>query len=343
MRNPASSLSLAALVLLVLTSPSRGATGYVANDGVDGTGCFSKATPCRSITKAIENAARGDKIVVGPGRYGDLNNDGVLGGPGEEMPSPGCGCMLSVNKAVSVTSSDGAAATLIDARGIMVDKNVLLIMDGGEFGRPGRGFTVTSTADDSGSGIVIDSNGIAVRGNLVVGEPGPTQCCTGIGIDTVESAGVVLIEANLVIAWNSFGITARGTGKTVRKNQISGDGGIDARGTTAVVGNLVTGCGSAIRLSDAATAIGNASLGNRANGFEVFDPAFTGTIEKNNIFGNVVGLNNNRAGLVATNNYWGAPTGPGPAPANPILDEFGGSTTATPFATKPFKVKVRFK
>jgi hypothetical protein len=85
----------------------------VADNAVDQPGCRSKASPCRSISQAIANAMPGDEIVVGPGAYGDLNGDGSLSLPGEENGAPGCACMLASNKAVSLTSSDGAAAAPI--------------------------------------------------------------------------------------------------------------------------------------------------------------------------------------------------------------------------------------
>ncbi len=92
---------------------------------------------CRSISEAIQNSAAGDEIVVGPGRYGDLNGNGVLGEAGEEIPAAGCACMIAMNKPVVVRSSHGAAATLIDGRTVDAIQNVLLITTGGEFGRPG--------------------------------------------------------------------------------------------------------------------------------------------------------------------------------------------------------------
>ena len=91
---------------------NHGGTLYVANSGIDPAGCTdcgTKTSPCRSISCAIGNAVAGDKIIVGPDTYGDLDGDSTLGATGEETAAPGCGCMLAVNKAVSVTLSDGAA------------------------------------------------------------------------------------------------------------------------------------------------------------------------------------------------------------------------------------------
>src|SRR5262249_42367090 len=141
--------ALAAAAFLIAASLAHAESLYVANDGSDGTGCGPKASPCRSIGQAIAHAQAGDSIIVGPGRYGDLNGTGILGELGEEHPdvfSPGCGCVLGINQSVSLTSSDGAAATVIEARSIPSQTNVLIIGNGVQFGKPGKGFTVTQTA-----------------------------------------------------------------------------------------------------------------------------------------------------------------------------------------------------
>jgi hypothetical protein len=280
----------------------------------------------------------------GAGHYGDVDSNGMLGGPGDETPAPGCGCMLAINKAVSVTSSDGAAATVIDARSVAVAKNVLLITNGGEFGKPGKGFTVTSTKADFGDGIVIDSNDVAVRGNLVVGKRETGQMANGHGILTVSSPETILIDSNQVVGWDVAGIDIEGTGKTIRKNHVSGNKkGIVARGDAVITGNVATANVVGIELHDSTTASKNAARGD-FDGIRVPQAGFGGTIEKNEMSGNSeCGLSNAQPGLHAPNNYWGAATGPGPAPADRSCDEGAGTTVTTPFATKPFNVKVRFK
>lgn len=144
--------SVAAVALLFALVPAvHASTLYVANNGVDGAGCGPTTSPCRSISYAIATAVAGDTIIVGPGRYGDLNDDGILGGTGEEIGVDDCApgvfcticCMVRVTKAVTIISSHGAASTMIDARKVNIAQNILL--NGGEFGRPGKGFTVTNT------------------------------------------------------------------------------------------------------------------------------------------------------------------------------------------------------
>jgi len=249
--------------------------------------------------------------------------------------------MLAINKAVSVTSSAGAASTVIDARGVDVETNVLLIMGGGEFGRPGKGFTVTNTGAPFGSGIAIDSNQIAVRGNQVLSLDGNSGGRRGI--DTVDSPGTVLIEGNQIVGWGR-GISVRGAGKTVRKNQVAlNESGIVAEGTQfEVAGNVATGnFTTGFSIAGSGQVHNNAAYANYT-GAIVF-PQFTGPVVKNNFLGNQLffGLFNVSTGLDATNNYWGGSSGPGPDPA----DDVGGSgtETVTPFASKAWKVKAPIK
>jgi Periplasmic copper-binding protein (NosD) len=332
--------ALGAATLLLLASSAEAGTVNVANDGVDGAACGAKTAPCRSITRGIANAAPGDKVVVGPGRYGDLNSNGVLSGAGEEIPTAGCGCMLTVNKAVKLTSSRGAAATVIDARTVAVGKNVLIATNGGAFGAPAKGFMVTNSS--GGSGIVLDATDVSVRGNQVVSDGNGT-----FGIETVDGPGLIRIEANQVIGpWNS-GIRALGGGKTVRRNAVSLAGrGIESFGSNAIEGNVVTANGDGLSLNGQGAVVGNAAVGNRSSG--VFATTTNGlSLERNNFFGNAgCGVSYNAVivgALLAQKNYWGAATGPGPDPADFSCNGPSSSTTVTPFATKAFNVKAPIK
>jgi len=65
----------------------RTGNATTATTGTDSGGCGTKIDPCRSISQAINNGAAGDSISVGPGLYGDLDNDGVLSGTGGEEPT----------------------------------------------------------------------------------------------------------------------------------------------------------------------------------------------------------------------------------------------------------------
>ena len=67
-----------ALLLSGLAVDVAAATLYARTNGTDTAGCGSSSHPCRTISAAVRAAADGDRIVVGPGRYGDLNGNGVV-------------------------------------------------------------------------------------------------------------------------------------------------------------------------------------------------------------------------------------------------------------------------
>lgn len=103
--------------------------------------------------------------------------------------------------------------------------------------------------------------------------------------------------------------------------------------------NLVEGA----NVYDQAKVTGNAFLGGLIGVSVPFGANFAGVVEKNLLTGNhACGVFNKKSGaaIVALNNYWGAATGPGPAPADQVGGgcDFSGTTTAAPFATKPFNV-----
>jgi hypothetical protein len=346
-----------AVALLGSRGQAHAATRYVANDGVDGASCGTKAAPCRSITQAVTNASAGDSVIVGPGRYGDLDDDGTPGDrAGEETPAPLCSCMLAITKPVTVISSNGAASTIIDARSVNTSRNVLVGMNDHDFGKPGKGFTITNTASSTGAGLVVGSQNVRVRGNQVVATGVAAATFNGIGISLSNlSAGPMLVEGNQVIGWRT-GILSRGTGKTVRKNQVSLSFlGIDAGGNGVVTGNVADDNAVGFAAQETAELTRNAVYGSRTEGFLVQAAIsagvdFTGTIAENDIVGNGAppsncGLfdNGNVAGVAAPMNYWGAPTGPSlDRPANDVCG-IGPLPDATPFASKAYKVKAPIK
>lgn len=341
MSRPMLRSSFTALMFLALAASARGGTLYVANNGVDGPACGPKKSPCRSISQAVNtNAVDGDAIVVGPGTYGDLNRDGTLGNvPGEETGD--FGCVLVIGHAVTITSSAGAAETVIDGRSVSINCNVGILVDGTQFGKPGKGFTVSNTAVSAGgSGIVVTATNVAIRGNQIVGAGAANQLT---GIRNLEASGTVLIEANQVIGWAN-GIEMDSAGKTLRRNQVLLNGtGIWAFGSNTIVGNVTTANFQGVLSNGSDTIVSNAAYGN-VEGITLSDTVTGGSVEKNNIVGNQCGvLNAGVLGVDAIKNYWGAATGPGTRPADDICNEQGGTATVTPFATKPFEVKAPIK
>jgi hypothetical protein len=144
-------LGLVQLALTFVPCDVSAAILYASNDGVDGGACGSKGSPCRSIQQTIANAAAGDRIRVGAGRYGDLDDSGLLGdSPGEEIPSAACTttfpgvlpnlCMVDIDKSLQLESEQGAGLTVLDAGGD-ASLVVRIVADDVVFGKRKKGFS----------------------------------------------------------------------------------------------------------------------------------------------------------------------------------------------------------
>ncbi len=225
-------------VLCLTFASSASAAIFVANDGVDGSICGQKKTPCRSIGRAIANAGVGDTIVVGPGHYGDLDGDGTLGEAGEEKLGSSCGAAMVVNvvcidKPLTLVSRDGAASTVIEARAVPQDDTVVVTAPGARLGAPKKGFTILG-GDALGvrSPLLLFGNGITAIGNRFAGTFG--------GI-SVSGSGHVF-KANQV---RGTPLSVEGSGHQIVGNEVvesrnSGIGMFRCRGCR-VAGNVVTG------------------------------------------------------------------------------------------------------
>jgi hypothetical protein len=341
---------LVVLIALALSAQATGARALdVTNNGVDSPSCGPSANPCRSITQAIANAAAGDRIIMGPGSYGDLNGDGILGNsPGEELPPTPCNCMLLIDKSVTLISSDGASETVIDARtAANLGSNVFISADNVKFGASGQGFTVTNTLtppqdETATKGITVLADQVSVKGNRVVVVASNGIPFTGIAAGSLPTdMSTVLIEGNQVSGWFQ-GIGADGPNVTISQNtaQLNNVGiAIDA-GLAKM--NVVTGNVIGIRFfGRGEKAVRNAVLGNQSG----FDATSGGDLENNNIYGNgcgvLVGFSSPLISTVlAENNYWGATTGPGPDPADSVCGSNAGAAIVNPFSNKPFRVNL---
>ncbi len=353
------------LWLLTSVTAASAAVLQVANNGLDGTSCGTKTAPCRSITRAVANAAPGDRIVVGPGRYGDLDRDGVLGEPNEEGPA--AGTILALDKAVSVESSAGAASTIIDA-GDSGRSAVRITASGARLGRSKKGFTLVSSA---GNGVEIQgaAAGAVVEGNLALltlsaflGAGAGGHVLQG-NVAVANASGFVLgngentvARANLAVANTSDGFTAGGTG------------------TPRLEGNVATGnegFGFSAALYDHVTLTGGVAVGNAQGVFGGNGDTFaisgltalanvvsgihnqgttTMSVTASNLVANgaksLGGFANCGAAteahpLAATNVFWGAASGPGDDPADRVCELAAGVATVDSVATKPFKSKTK--
>jgi parallel beta-helix repeat protein len=335
----------------------------VANHGADSATCGSATDPCRSLRRAIQNAAAGDRILVGPGRYGDLNRDGALDpAAGEEAgeDGTGCACLIKVDKRVAIESLAGAAATIVDAGGAA--ERIVRIQAGGvSFGKAAKGFTLTGGAD---FGVVIDAGatGVKVTGNLV----------TDTNLEAFSVAGSEhTLTRNVAHANGGEGFVVDGSAHVLTGNLAGGGGDngfrlVFASRQVTLTGNVAAGNGRAgFRVTGADhTLTGNVASGNRAEGFRVFDtghvltgntaagndasgvrlePAASAAFTRGNLSGNDLvancGLRNESGGAIdARNTFWGAATGPGADPADDVCN-VGSTTTVAPFATKPIPLK----
>ncbi len=160
-------------VFLVSVVPETfaSATLHVENNGVDSAVCGSATSPCRSISQAITNASEGDRVVVGPGRYGDLNRNGTVE-PGEEAAEVGfgCECLIKLNKRITLESRGGAGVTVMDQGSANVSHGVRIQVSGAEFGGEGRGFTLNRrlTIDTGTSDVSAIATAMASRSRVAI-------------------------------------------------------------------------------------------------------------------------------------------------------------------------------
>lgn len=128
---------------------------------------------------------------------------------------------------------------------------------------------------------------------------------------------------------DGYGFALSGSGHTLSGNVANGN----TRGDYGGPGFLIR-AGTNLVLS------GNAALGNGGGGIYA---EVSATITQNNLYGNDApncGLVNASGGTInATNNFWGAASGPGPDPADDVCNLGSSTTTVEPFATKEFIIK----
>jgi hypothetical protein len=329
---------------IVGSSPTGGERRVLlaANEGIDSAACGNPGNKCRSIGQAIRNARAGDTVFVEVGVYGDLNGNGVLGEAGEEADRTGCGCVVHVDKAITVLSERGAAATIIDARSVAAlspfqTSVVSLGVSGASFGFIGQGFTVLASTAHTGIAIRPGALGVGVWGNRVSGAD------TGV-------AGPQADVSDNEITGNFTGISlfeGRVAGNVIARN--SGDGikitGAFAEGNAVIENNVVSGNGGVGMDLPTSTSFMSFVTGNDivSNGAAGIHWRFGGAIgpravvQDNNIFGNRrafgdhCGILNETYGLVwATDNYWG-----GLGVADRACDGPNATTVVDPVRTEP--------
>jgi parallel beta-helix repeat protein len=324
------------------------ATLHVENFGTDTPTCGAQTSPCRSITQAIANARVNDWIVVGPGRYGNLDQDAVVAETGEEgRDSLGCQCLVNVDKAVSIVSVRGASQTIIDARSTsptgsdeLTLKGVRIVASGVTFGAPGHGFTVTGTPRNTGieTGVV---ERVRIAGNIA------TQNAEGISLGGARN----LLTNNVAVTNGGTGFGIRGNDNVVWRNTSIAQGDafrLDGEGHV-VLGNVASGNLFGVTVASGShRAHRNSALGNASAGVRLL-PDTSLVLRRNNFYGNGAydwtntgsfncGILNEAGNSVdAAENFWGSSAGAGDDPADTACD-LSGTTTVAPFAARQFEV-----
>jgi hypothetical protein len=347
-------------------------TLHVANNGVDNTDCGGPR-PCRSISRAITNARDGDRILVGPGTYGDANGDGDFNDLGDEFGDVQlCGGIVCVDKRLTILSVFGASTTVIDAADIEFQGTeyavVAIIASEAIFGRTGKGFTLANAP----TGLTARGGNVRVTGNTASGNK------TGFSINVPQFGGDVWIRNNVATNNTNVGFHALSFGPgtiflsnnssidnefragffvvgpgryVIRNNMASGNSHgflLDAEnnGNMVVQFNIATHNETGFDLQGVGYLFrSNSAIGNRGAGIRFPPDAGEIAVHGNNFFGNLgfgdsvvpgCGLNNESGNRIdARNNFWGAASGPGADPA----DNAGGicdRTSSSVTVVQPF-------
>jgi hypothetical protein len=321
--------------------PARAAKLVVAANGIDGAACGAAASPCRSINRAIANAAAGDTIEVGPGRYGDLNRDGDLDDPGDEVAATCLPvvCMIDVVKPVTIVSRRGASVTMLDG-GRKAGTVVRVAASGAVFGKKSKGFTLL---DSNSEGILVDGGSrITIAGNVSLGSPAGFRIMMG-DHHTIEANRAL---DNGGVGFEFFG----GVGHTITRNAAVGNGalGFNFASTDALVTrNVAVGNGTGIAINvagvfafDGPRLSTNVVTGNLHAGvsFGPFSASSAGigpmTLTGNGTDGSNCGVLNGTTTVIATGVFWGSPLGPGPDPADDVCNVVGSTITTGPASTE---------
>ena len=138
---PVSFISVLALSILGLGAGAEQAVEalHIENNGVDSSSCGDRRNPCRSISQAIANADSATGSSSAQGATATSIRTGYLASTDEEAGDVGgCQCMINVNKQVTILSTDGAEATVLDAGSSGGLVAVRIVADGAVFGHQAR-------------------------------------------------------------------------------------------------------------------------------------------------------------------------------------------------------------
>ena len=275
-----------------------------------------RAVPDDQPQDAVANA--GDTIVVGPGRYGDVDGNGSLGDPGDEpstceLPLTGgvtndpVTCSIHVNKAVKIESRDAAAAAVIDigeTRFVTVG-----ITAAASFGRANRGFTIRNGV----AGVLVLSKGAKVGGNIAVNNVAYGFADLNFYSPAAEFSDnrSLQSESGFLIAGTAE-LTANVASDDEFGFQIRGEDGFPSP-RPRLTGNLAVANQDGFSIENAAPAafVGNAAIGNSDEGISIHSGSMPPLV-RTAVYGNTNAGINSAIGVDANDVYWGATSGPRP-------------------------------
>jgi hypothetical protein len=199
--------SLIACALGVLDASAQPVL-WVQNYGIDQAGCGTKSVPCRSLARAVGAAPSGAVVLVGPGRYGDVNRNGSVD-PGDETSVPSDEFwrgVIRVERPIRIYSTHGAEVTTIDISSypLTLPRAVVAIRANDvQFGRRGGGFRMFGPEDGANGAEVTFSpekpvRNVRVSGNIIEGRPVFGQLYFGSGISLLGAHHSVLLTDNVI-------------------------------------------------------------------------------------------------------------------------------------------------
>jgi hypothetical protein len=297
-RAAAASAACAALVAFAAVA-AHAATLHVANVDRTNNACGSRAEPCSEIAQALEYAAEGDTIVVGPGLYGDPDGDGFVEWPVDEA----CECIVHVTKRVRIVSSGGAGKTYVLA-GRTGLAPVQIEAGGAAFGGRNRGFTlVGAPAGKAALAIAAGAAGVRVEGN-VAAESGMGFLAQGSGAAFRDNRAEDNLEAGFLIGGDSAELLRNAAAGNAIGFQLEGDDVSANVLFAAANGRGLVAIGGGLRVERAALA------GNDAQGLQLL-PGASASFDRLDHHGNgaACALENVSGGVVALDRVFLGPTG----------------------------------
>jgi hypothetical protein len=260
-RRRAAAASCAALVVFGAVG-ARAATLHVANVGGTNNVCGSRAEPCPEIGQALEYAADGDTIVVGPGLYGDPDGNGFVEWPADEA----CECIVHVTKRVRIVSSGGADKTFVLA-GATDLAPVRIEASGATFGARNRGFTlVGAPAGKAALAIAAGAAGVRVEGN-VAAESGMGFLAQGSGAVLRDNRAEDNLEAGFLIGGGSAELLRNAAAGNGIGFQLEGDDAFARSLFAAANGRGLVAIGGGLRVERASVS------GNDGQGIQLLPAA----------------------------------------------------------------------